>query len=360
MATVSIPDVRVAAVSACVPNRIERNADFPFTSAAERNLFIKTTGVQERRIAPEQVTSADLCYEAASVLLTDHHVRDEIDAVVMVTQSGDFRLPASSILLQDRLGLSRKVLAFDISLGCSGYVYGLAVVSGLIRSMRLRKALLLAGDVSSRVCFPQDRVSRPLFGDAGSATLLESVAGAPPLLFNLFSDGAGFQAIMVPHGGARYGYCEGSLHAQTQEDGGVRRPLDLHLRGTEIFEFAVREVPASIDALLEQNNLCAADMDCWALHQANKLINDTIIRKLRVDQSRVPFSLEHFGNTSSASIPLTLVTHMSHAIDKEVSNGKTMMSGFGVGLSWANAIVDLTETVFHPLVEYVENDGQLS
>jgi len=359
MAIARIENVRVAAVSACVPNKVERNTDFPFTSAGEKALFMKTTGVQERRIAPEHVTSVDLCCEAARVLLAHDSVADEIDAVIMVTQSGDYHLPASSILLQDRLGLSRNVLAFDIGLGCSGYVYGLAVVSSLIHTMGLRKALLLAGDVSSRVCFPQDRVSRPLFGDAGSATLVENAAGSPPLLFNLFSDGAGFQAIMVPHGGARHPCGEDSLQLQSHEGGSIRRPLDLQLRGTDIFEFAVREVPASVDALLEQNALCIGDMDCWVLHQANKLINETIIRKVGMDRSRVPFSLARFGNTSSASIPLTLVTGTAQGITEGISC-KTLMSGFGVGLSWGNAVVDLAGSVFHPLVECSGNDSQLS
>ena len=359
MATVSIPDVRVAAVSACVPASVERNADFPFSSAAEQALFMKTAGVQQRRIAPPHVTTVDLCFEAARLLLADGTHAEEIDAVIMVTQSGDYHLPASAILLQSRLGLSCNVLAFDIGLGCSGYVYGLAVVSGLMQAMGLRKALLLAGDVSSQVCFPQDKVSRPLFGDAGSATLLEHTKNAPPLLCNLFSDGAGYQTIMVPHGGARHPCREESLHARTHDDGSIRRPLDLQLHGTEVFGFAIREVPASIHALLHHNDLCVRDIDCWVFHQANALINKTIIKKLGIDENRVPFSLAHFGNTSSASIPLTLVTNLLQATD-EGAFGKTMMSGFGVGLSWANAIVDLTKTVIHPLVEYAENDGQLS
>ena len=356
MTLASIKGVRIRAVSACVPQRCKRNADDPYISEQERELLIRTTGVEERRIAATGLTTADLCEVAARELLLDQEVDPHsIDIIVLVTQSGDYTLPASAIILQDRLGLRQDVMAFDVGLGCSGYVYGLSIVAGLMQSMGLRRGLLLAGDVSSVSCSPTDKSAYPLFGDAGSATLLEHDEAAAEMHFSLFSDGAGYQAIMIPDGGARHNFSESSLAAISVAPGVTRNRTQLALDGMAVFSFATSRVPKSIIEILNQQGLAAINIDYFVMHQANKIMNEAVRKKSGFSPEQTPYSLARFGNTSSASIPLTLVSSLA-----EVLLGRAvtlLLSGFGVGLSWGNALVQVGGLRCLPLIE-VDDDGR--
>jgi len=349
MAVVSIPDVRVQAISACVPKRCQRNAQDEKIDEKDRGLLIRATGVEERRIASVGLTAVDLCEVAARELLRNQRVDpDSIDILVLVTQSGDYPLPASAIILQDRLGLRRDIMAFDVGLGCSGYIYGLSIVAGLMQSMGLSRGLLLSGDVSSARCSVSDKSTYPLFGDAGSATLLEHDVTAQDMYLSLFSDGSGYQNIIIKDGGMRNGFSESSFVPHVVSPGIARSRLHLELDGMGVFSFATSRIPPSVNDILSSRQMKCSDIDFFVMHQANKLINETVRKKCGFSKEQTPYSLAKFGNTSSASIPLTIVAERSAVL---------LLSGFGVGLSWGNALIAVDELRCLPLIE-VSDDGR--
>jgi 3-oxoacyl-[acyl-carrier-protein] synthase III len=349
MALSSIHNISIKAIAACVPAHGESNRDYDWISAEERELLIKTTGIEKRRIAAEHVCTSDMCFSSAEKILSELNVnKDEIDVLIFVSQSPDYFLPATSVILQDRLGLPKTTMAFDILMGCSGYIYGLQVISSLISSGKLRKGLLLVGDKSTFSLSKKDKSTYPIFGDAGTATLIEYKENAPVMDFNLQSDGSGYRSIIIPDGGTRNRWNAGSDKVVELEKGVERNKRNLWLDGIEVFNFSLREAAPNVKALLDHNGSTTDDYDFFIFHQANKLMNESIRKKLKLPVEKVPYSLKDFGNTSSASIPLTMVTEIGKTLrDKK----NIVLSAFGVGLSWASASIKNTEITCLPLIE---------
>jgi 3-oxoacyl-[acyl-carrier-protein] synthase III len=338
----------ILAISACVPKHRERTSDYHHISAEEQELFIKTTGIRERRVAEQNVTCSDLCYASAKNLLDKFDCAAEIDLVLFVSQSPDYFLPATSVLLQHRLALKKDCLAFDINLGCSGYIYGLSVAANMLQSGQLKKVLLLVGDKSTTSSSPLDKSTYPLFGDAGTATLIEHNKNSDSWHFNLQSDGSGKDAIIIEHGQCRNPFDATLADMVYIEPGISRAKKHLALNGSDVFNFALREVAANINSLSEHSHISKEEIDYFVFHQANKLINESIRKKLKVAAEKVPYSIEKFGNTSSASIPLTIC----HSLKEELKGRKRiLLSGFGVGYSWGSVILT-TDNVYTSLIEY--------
>lgn len=349
MAYLNTSHTNIIAISSCIPKHIEKTADYAHISVEERTLFAKTTGIHERRVADKDVACSDLCFVAAKHLLDKYNCAEEIDIVIFVSQSPDYILPATSILLQNRLGLKKDCIAFDISLGCSGYVYGLSVISNMLQSGQLKKGLLLVGDKSSTSTTYTDKSTYPLFGDAGTATLIEHTEKENPWYFNLQSDGSGKDAIIIEHGSCRTPFDKTLEDIVEIEPGISRAKKHLILNGMDVFNFALKEGAANILALYEKSNTKKEDTDYFVLHQANKLINESVRKKLKIDLEKVPYSIDLFGNTSSGSIPLTMCYKMEEVLQSKKLT--LLLCGFGVGFSWGSALVK-TENVYTKLIEY--------
>jgi 3-oxoacyl-[acyl-carrier-protein] synthase-3 len=351
MSVLTVNNVSLKGVAACVPADVYYNLDYTHITRDERELFIKTTGIKERRVAKAGMSTSDLCFEPAKQLIEKlNWNKEDIDIVIMVTQSPDYFIPGSAVILQHRLGLKKSCLAFDINLGCSGYVYGLYVLSNLISSGQLKKGLLLAGDKSTVSTAFTDKSSFPLFGDAGSATALEFVENSEVMSFNLGSDGSGKDAINIEHGGSRNGIQKDTFDLIEIEPGIAREKRHLKLDGIEIFNFALREVAPNINELYAKSNQTITNTDFFIFHQANKLINESVRKKLKItDVSKVLYSLEKYGNTSSASIPLTMITEASEVLSSR--NNNLCLCGFGVGFSWGTALINAKPFVCLPLIE---------
>jgi 3-oxoacyl-[acyl-carrier-protein] synthase III len=349
MSVFSVKNVELKAIAACVPKNEVLVLNYPYFSANEYELFTQNTGIFTRRFAPDHICTSDMCYHAAEQLIADNQInREEIDIVIFVSQSPDYFLPATSVLLQNRLQLPKTTMAFDINLGCSGYIYGLSVLANLLSGTGLKKGLLLCGDKSSTSLNIQDKSTYPLFGDAGTATLLEFNEHANRLFFNLQSDGSGEKAIIIPGGGTRNPYSSETLVEKEIEPGIVRCDRDLALDGIEVFNFSLREVKPNILELFEFANFTENNIDYFVMHQANKLMNESVRKKLKFPSEKTPYSLSQFGNTSSASIPLTMVTELRDELTKPKC---LLLSGFGVGLSWGSAIVRSNSINVSKLVE---------
>ncbi len=349
MAVFTVPHIKLSGLAASVPKQVEDNKDFALLSENERDLFIKTVGIRYRRVAPQGVTASDLCLAAAEKLLHDlQWNREEIKALVFVTQTPDYIIPNTSSLLQEKLGLSKSCIAFDVNLGCSGYVYGLSIVGSLLQNMVGAKALLLVGDISTQTISMQDKSTAPLFSDAGTATALE-YAAHEQIHFNLQTDGKEYDDIIIPDGGYRHRFSEESLVMKEYEKGITRSNLDMKLDGLKIFNFALREIAPNINTLLSERKTDKGEIDYFVFHQANLLMLESVRKKLQVEADKVPYSLYDYGNTSSATVPLTMVTKLREAlISKKL---KLVLSGFGVGLSWGSAYIETEKIVCPELIE---------
>ena len=349
MAVFSVPNIEVKGISAAVPKEVHDNNDFDLLPEKDRSMFIKTVGIRYRRVAPEGVTASDLCQLAAEKLLVGlNWNRDDIKILVFITQTPDYIIPNTSSLLQQKLGLSKSCLAFDVNLGCSGYVYGLSIVGSLLQNMPGAKALLLVGDISTTTISMQDKSTAPLFSDAGTATALEFGEGRQ-IHFNLQTDGKEFDSIIIPGGGYRNRFTEKQLVYTEYEKGINRNDLHMKLDGVKIFNFGLREIAQNIEALLDEKNIAKDSVDHFVFHQANLLMLESIRKKLKVGAEKVPYSLYDYGNTSSATIPLTLVTKLRQSL--QTSKQKLLLSGFGVGLSWGSAYLETENIVCPELIE---------
>jgi 3-oxoacyl-[acyl-carrier-protein] synthase III len=353
MALFEIPDVRIAGLSACVPKKTLSNLDYNWINQKERNQVIQMIGVENRHVAGPGQTTSDLCFQAAEQIIDKlGWDRSEIHLLIFVSQSRDYIIPSTSTILQDRLKLPKTCIAFDVNLGCSGYVYGLSVIGSLIRSTGIKKSLLLVGDLSNVTSNYRDKSTFPLFGDAGTATALEYKPGYPPMQFNLQTDGSGYDAIIIQDGGVRNLANKKSFSIKKYGDGIYHNRLEISLNGIEVFNFSLREVVPNIKATLKHFNRPLDEFDYLLFHQANRLINETIRKMLKTDPAKVPYSLRDFGNTSCSSIPLTMVTQIRDTLEEKPH--KLLLSAFGIGLSWGTVLLE-TDGIVVP--EFTEQEA---
>ncbi|WP_413666218.1 3-oxoacyl-ACP synthase III family protein [Mucilaginibacter sp. Mucisp86] len=351
MAFLHIKNVAIRGLAACVPSTVEENADIQNISATDLEKLIKTTGIERRRIANAGTCTSDLCYTAAAKLITElNWDKNEIEGLVFVTQSADYILPATSAILQDRLGLSQHCFTLDISLGCSGYIHGLSTLAGYMQSGMIKKALLLVGDTSSISCSKDDKSTYPLFGDSGTVTALEYNEGDEGLKFILQSDGSGFKSIIIPDGGYRNRFNPASFEPHQIDDGIIRNNMQLSLDGMDVFSFGISKAPESVNLLLSKFNIDKDAVDYFYFHQANLMMNERIRKKLQLPENKVPYSLKNFGNTSSASIPITMITETAEALKN--GENEIIACGFGVGLSWGSLFCRTQNLVIPDLIIY--------
>lgn len=341
--------VKIAGISVCIPSQTIENSQFGLSIFNEEDLIktINSIGVYQRHVVPSGICTSDLCFEASSLLLDNLLInRDEIGAVIFLSQTPDYHLPATACVLQEKLGLNKNTLAFDINLGCSGYVYGLSLAFSLLNQPTISKILLLVGDTSSKCVSPFDRSSALLFGDAGSATLVEANADSSPVYCSLNSDGSGAKSLIIEGGGYRIQSSGSTLEVCEQADKNKRSLENLYMDGPEIFNFTLREVPKDILKLLKTANTSIEEIDLFFFHQANKFMIDFLAKKLKIPVEKYPLSLTHYGNTSSASIPLTIVSSGNIICTGPV---KSILSGFGVGFSWGTILLDFKDCRILPL-----------
>lgn len=351
MAFIEIHHVAIKGIGACVPKNIVDNAKVYDERWSGYENFVGTTGIAKHRNSTADVCSSDLCLEAAGKLIAElEWEKSEIDAVVFVSQTPDYyNVPATSCVLQDKLGLSKDCYTLDISLGCSGWVYGMSVLSSLMQGGGFRKALLLAGDTPTKFCSPTDKSTFPLFGDAGTATALEYLKNTSPMRYAMYSDGSGSESIIIRAGGYRNPVTPDSFAIKNHGEGKDRCDLNVEMDGESVFVFGISQAPKAVKALSANYGIDLETIDLFTFHQANLFMNEKIRKKLKLEAEKVPYSMQEFGNTSCASIPLTLVTRRA----EQLRNGRVshIACGFGVGLSWGAMHFETANLVIPELIE---------
>ena len=363
MSIVRVENVRLAGLASAVPDFVRTvDDDVERFQSEDFRKIGESIGVTSRRIAPEGVCSSDLCVAAAERLLDElNWDRESIQALLFVTQTPDFRAPATACTLQSRLGLPTNCAAMDINLGCSGYVYGLATAAQFVQGMadgqeNGGRVLLLVGDTITHFVSPDDRATAPLFGDAGSATVLEFSSSAEPIVFSLGTDGRGLNHLIVPAGGARQPRTEETGIRTVRESGNIRSDEDMYMNGAEVFSFALQEVPKMVRSTLAEAGWTIDEVDGVVMHQSNGIMLKHLRKRLKVDEDNFVIALEGYGNASCASIPLAMTHQWAQAGPRQ--KRRLVLAGFGLGWSWGGAAVTCNDMAMPELVIYETPQGE--
>lgn len=347
MAKFALSGIKISGIQCAVPKHQLKTTSF--YSVFDQNAvdsFMKMTGVINTHRSVEEQTASDLCFVAARELIQNKKLNlDEIGALVFISQTPDYVLPATAFVLHHRLGLSKNCMVFDVNLGCSGYVYGLNIVGSMMKTANIQKAIVLFGDTSTKTTAPEDRSAIMLFGDSGTATLLEK-DDSSSLKGELMSDGDGYKAIILYAGAYRNRF--GSHERVEWADGIKRSDYDGYMNGTDVFSFSVTKVPRLIKTYLMDEGKTPDDYDALILHQGNLYMLEQIAKKTKFDMAKVPLSLSKYGNTSGGSIPITLCDAYG---DKPYGSLRVLMCGFGIGLSWGVAEADINVEDIYPIIE---------
>lgn len=346
-----INGVKISGIAACVPSNIVDNETLTDVYGDDINKVIYTTGVRYRRTCNEGfTTSLDLCIKAAK-RLQEYGKFDfsSLGGIVFLTLSPDYLMPNNASAAQDILGLPKQCAAFDINMACSGYVYGLWLAGITSKSLN-KPILLLDGETNSHFASPKDRSTAVLFGDAGTATIVEPCENTSEWNFAFYTDGSQREALIIPEGGYRNRITPESSVYKKMEDGGVRRGIDMKMDGMGVFNFVVNNVPKSLRYIMEQTNTTPEDYDVLALHQANLFMVKQIAKSLKFSDDKVPTSIEKYGNSSSATIPVTLVSELQDRIESDKL--KILASGFGAGLSIASCAFEIGPCACPRILDY--------
>lgn len=350
MSFIHIQNVKLKGLSACAPERVVTNTDDIVRSVNyNAESFVKSTGVGKRHLS-NHLTTSDLCYKAAEKLLTEMGwERKSIDALIFVSQSPDYLLPATSCILQDRLQLSKDCFCEDVSMGCSGWIYGLSTLSSLLSTGEMKRGLLLVGDAKKQ--YPADD---PLFGYAGCVTAVEYEKDNEGFYFNFGTDGSGYDDIILPEGGSRMGLSPSSFRTEHINGKDYSR-LETRMKGMEVFLFATSAAPRSVKRLYEKYGKDMATMEYLVLHQSNLKMLTLIRTMLRLPVEKVPISLDEYGNTSSASIPMTIVSRLGDKLNS--GSHSIACCGFGVGLSWGSVLMTVDNLVLPDVLTMKEEEA---
>ena len=349
MAFFQFKNIRISCVAAAVPTHVVKGEDFyaQFGEEAVKR-FQESTGVKQFRKTKEHQTASDLCYASAENIINSKGVnRDEIGALVFIAHSTDYRRPATACVLHKRLGLGKDCVTYDISLGCSAFVYGLNVVCSMMQNSDINKALLLCGESLTKMTNPKDKSVAMLFGDGGSAVLLEKTNEDSSIKGILKTDGTGYKAIIAPAGGFR------NLNATTEDfiwpDGNTRTLYNTTMQGEDVFAFTISAVPRTVKEFFAKTETTVDDYDCLAFHQANQFISQMLCKKLKATPEKMPICLDRYGNPSAPAVPMVMCdAYGNNEEDKVLS---FLMCGFGVGLSWGVCSAKVNVKDILPIIE---------
>lgn len=353
MALLTIPHVAIRGMAACVPPQTEATRDIEFYATQEEAAQVEAaTGVVRKHIVKDSgITGADLCIRAAERLLDAlGWERDSIDLIVNVTQTPDYINHPNVFVAHERLGLKKDCMSLDLYHGCPGWVIGMMSATSLLCHGTMKRCLLLDGDNISSMQWALDHESRPLFGDCGSATALEYDEQASPFYFDTGTNSEDGKSLIHPIGGYRNPFTMESLRIELDLRSGTCAPEENGMDGMSVFSFGISIPPKSIKKLCEAYGIDLASIDKLVLHQANLFMVQKIAKKLKVEPDRVPISLSEYGNVTSATIPLTVVSECSNEYRNK--SMRTIACGFGTGLSWASIYMETNNLIIPDVIIY--------
>jgi 3-oxoacyl-[acyl-carrier-protein] synthase-3 len=329
---------KISNIEYYLPERILNNSqlekEFPEWNSEK---IAEKIGIKQRHIAEKNQTALDLGFKAAEKLFKTFD-KDEIDFLLFCTQSPDYFLPTGACILQDKLGLRKNIGALDFNLGCSGFVYGLALAKGLIQSSIAHNVLLITAETYSKHIHPKDKANRSIFGDGAAVCIVSKSETEKIFDFELGTDGSGMNNLIVLNGGLRNSFNSGETDV-FEEGNFIRNSNNLYMNGPEIFNFTIANIPGLVNQVLVKHQLTVDTIDYVIFHQANKYMLDYLRKKLKISPEKFYQNMENTGNTVSATIPIAL----KDCIDQKIviPGDKVLLCGFGVGYSWGATIIEL-------------------
>lgn len=350
MAVLKFNDVGMTAIAACVPPKIFFNKDLNQLMPEEDvEKLVKSIGIEQKRFAEPDVTSSDLCFKAAKKLMEDNEIDSaSIDMLLFLSLTHDYVAPPTSSVLQHRLGLPETCGALDLSQACSGFIYALSTAYSFTANPNINRVLVCVGETMSKIMSPRDKVNFPLYGDAGIACLVEK-GDFGEATFLLSSDGSGEHSVIIPARGFRNPLTAESLEFKEDEEGNWRRDIDITMDGIDTFNHAIRVIPKEVKELMRICNITGDDVDYMVAHQANKMMIDFIVKRLKFDTNKVPFCISKFGNTSCCSVPLTIVSEL---VGKMEGTKRLLMTSIGAGWTYASAYLNTKDLKISPVFDY--------
>ena len=355
MAFLTVNSVSIRGIVSCVPPFIEENLDLPFYQEGEAAEIIKATGIERRHVVKNGITASDLCFEAGLALIQKlGWEKETIDAICYVTQSPDYINHPTGFVLHEKLNLSDDCMVLDLFHGCPGWVIGLSTITSLMQNGDFKRVILFVGDCTTPWGYANDREARPLFGDCGTATALEFDASTSPIYFHVGTKSSDGWALVRKDGAARSPFNRKSFEKEMRLREGT---LDLEgnadiMDGMNVFSFGISVPPKSIKTLCEYAHVDLTSVDKVIIHQANLFMIEKIVKKIKIDPQKAPISLKDYGNVTSASIPLTICSQCH--TEYSTSKIKTVVCGFGTGLSWGTAYFETDRIICPDVVVYNE------
>lgn len=352
MAYWEIKNVALRGVTGTVPNHPVKSADLPFFTKEEADTFDATVGIKNRYIASEDVCASDLCQDAGERLLAGlGWEKESVDILLFASVTGDYKTPPTAAILQDRMGLPTTTFVLDVPMGCCGCMYCINIAGNMLSAGTAKRALILVGDTAMRMGNPKDKSRGPLFGDSGTALALEYDPTAKDIIIDFNTLGSGYQALMTPHGGYRHPVTQESFVEEDFGNGIIRAPKDALINGMDVLSFAISRPPISVKKMMDTLGLDKDnDVDFYLIHQANKLIVDRLVKKLKLPVDKVPYNLEEFGNLGGASILMLMVSRIGEALSTRPLT--LMCSSFGLGLTWGTMLLKTQPMTVVPLNYY--------
>lgn len=341
MGLTKFSNVGIKALTATIPHRIVKTRELTtFFSQEAIEKFIEATGVEERRFIESDKCASDLCYQAACKIFDETVIkREDIDLLIFVSQTPDYKSPGTSIILQNKLGLKTSTMVYDVNMSCSGFIHGLLMAYTFLQLSSINNVLLLVGDTLSKVTSLQDKSTGMLLGDGGIAAVLSKGEQYGESYFSLNTDGAYIDSVIIPAGGSRMMSSIETLQPKTYEDGSVKSLEQVTMGGMDVFSFAISVLPKDIKQLLDFAGTNVNEIDKYAFHQANNFMTDYIVKKVKADKSKLLRSIQKYGNTAGISIPLTIVENREN-----VNKGDLiLMNAIGAGFTYGTVLLNIAD-----------------
>lgn len=334
-------NVGIRTISATVPRRVVKTRSLTsFYSEDAIEKFIEATGVEERRFVDDNMCASDLCYKSACQIFEETNVKPEdIDALFFISQTADYKIPGTSIILQDKLGLKKTTIVYDINMSCSGFIHGLLMAYTFLQLPTINNVMIMVGDTLSKMTSLQDKSTGMLLGDAGTVIVVGKGEQYGESYFSMYTDGSNIGSVIIPAGGSRMMSSGETLNLKKYEDGSIRSLEHVVMVGPDVFSFAISELPKDIRRLLEFANKSIDEIDKYAFHQANNFMTGFIAKKVKADPDKLLRSIHKYGNTAGTSIPLCMVENR----DKIQENESILMNAIGAGFAYGTVLLNIAD-----------------
>lgn len=341
MSLLKFNNIGIKVISATVPHKVVKTSSLTdYYTEEELDKFIAATGVEERRFADEGMCASDLCEASALQIFNETNIkREDIDALFFISQSPDYKIPGTSVILQDKLGLSKDTIVYDVNMSCSGFIHGLLMAYMFLQHPDMNNVMIMIGETLSHMISIQDKGTGKLLGDAGTAIVIGKGEQYGESFFSMNTDGANIDSVILPAGGARIPSSEETMKMTKQEDGSLRSLEQIKMVGDDVFSFAISVLPKDIKKLLAFAGKSIDEIDIYAFHQANNFMSNYIAKKVKANPDKILHSIQKYGNTAGTSIPLCLVENR----DKLKANDTILMNAIGAGFAYGTVLLNIAD-----------------